>query len=143
MPDSRLPKNPPLRLTDLRRRVLEIVQNAGHPVTAYEILDLLRPQDASATPAGVYRSLEFLTRHGLAHRLETTKAFVACAMPGHTHDHEVLASQFLVCRNCGMAIEAEDSALAEAVARLALDKGFDISRGAVEISGLCRICTIK
>jgi hypothetical protein len=56
------------RLTRLRRNVLMLVVSAEHPLTAYEILDLLRPKDPSATPAGVYRSLDFLTELGLVHR---------------------------------------------------------------------------
>ena len=130
----------PPRLTPLRRRVLDIVSTAKHPVSAYEILDRLRPNDASATAAGVYRSLEFLTRNGLAHRLETTKAFVACAMPHHAHDNPCLASQFLVCRTCGLAIEAQDSGLIAAVTALAKTHGFDVSHGTVEMSGLCSSC---
>ena len=127
-----------LRLTHLRRAVLDIVRSSGHPVTAYEILDLLRPLEPSATAAGIYRSLDFLTRNGLAHRLETTKAFVACSMPNHSH-----VSQFLVCRSCGLAIEAEDPALVAAVKALAEAKGFDVATGTIEISGLCRACAIK
>lgn len=84
------------RLTPLRRHVLELVLASPRPPTAYEILDRLRPIDASATATGVYRSLEFLAAHGLVHRLESTKAFVACAMPEHAHP-----SQMLICRRCG------------------------------------------
>jgi len=129
-----------LRLTPLRRRILDIVGTAHHPVTAYEILDLLRPQANSATPAGVYRSLDFLTRNGLVHRLETTKAFVACVLPHHGHETQCMGSQFLVCRNCGVAIEAQDSGLAAAVMALAQCHGFDVAHGTVEISGLCTRC---
>jgi len=131
------------RLTPLRQRVLDIVRRAAHPVTAYEILDLLRPHDASATPAGVYRSLDFLTHNGLAHRLETTKAFVACAMPHHAHENHFMGSQFLVCRACGLAIEAQDSGLAAAVAALAHSHGFHVGQGTVEMSGLCPACHKK
>jgi Fe2+ or Zn2+ uptake regulation protein len=39
-------------LTRLRRTVLMVVVAAQRPLTAYEILNLLRPGDPSATPAG-------------------------------------------------------------------------------------------
>jgi Fe2+ or Zn2+ uptake regulation protein len=35
------------------------VLSTERPVTAYEILDLLRPKDPSATPAGIYRQSRF------------------------------------------------------------------------------------
>jgi hypothetical protein len=78
------------------------VLSAERPLTAYEILDLLRPKDPSATPAGVYRSLDFLTELGLVHRIKSAKSFIACAMPDHAHP-----SQMLVCRRCGTVVETE------------------------------------
>jgi Fur family transcriptional regulator, zinc uptake regulator len=123
------------RLTLLRRRVLELVLTSSRPPSAYEILDRLRPLDASATPAGVYRSLEFLADHGLVHRLESTKTFVACAMPDHAHP-----SQMLICRRCGTAVEAEDPRVASAAEKLGRRLGFALDRRTVELTGLCAIC---
>jgi Fur family transcriptional regulator, zinc uptake regulator len=123
------------RLTRLRRSVLALVLAADHPLTAYEILDLLSATDRSATPAGVYRSLEFLTRLGLVHRIESAKSFIACAMPDHTHP-----SQMLVCRRCGTAVETEDSRVAKATENLGRRLGFALDRSTMELIGLCSSC---
>ena len=123
------------RLTPLRRRVLELVLASSRPPTAYEILDHLRPSDSSATPAGVYRSLEFLADRGLVHRLESTKAFVACTMPDHQHP-----SQMLICRRCGTAVEAEDPRVASAAVNLSRRLGFALDRRTVELTGVCATC---
>jgi len=123
------------RLTRLRRNVLAILLAAERPLTAYEILDLLRPADRAATPAGVYRSLDFLTAHRLAHRIESSKAFVACVFPEHAHP-----SQMLVCRRCGTAVETEDSRVVEAAETLGRRLGFALDRGALELTGLCPSC---
>jgi Fur family zinc uptake transcriptional regulator len=123
------------RLTRLRRGVLALVLAAQHPLTAYEILALLRPKDKSATPAGVYRSLDFLAAQGLVHRIESTKAFVACAMPDHMHP-----SQMLVCRRCGTAVEAEDTHVAKATEKLGRRLGFALDRNTMELIGLCSSC---
>jgi Fur family zinc uptake transcriptional regulator len=123
------------RLTRLRRSVFELVLSAERPLTAYEILDLLRPKDTSATPTGVYRSLDFLTELGLVHRIESAKSFVACAMPDHLHP-----SQMLVCRRCGTAIETEDSQLAKAAESLGRRLGFALDRRTMELTGLCSSC---
>jgi Fur family transcriptional regulator, zinc uptake regulator len=123
------------RLTRLRRNVLAILLAAERPLTAYEILDLLRPADRAATPAGVYRSLDFLTVHRLAHRIESSKAFVACVFPEHAHP-----SQMLVCRRCGTAVETEDSRVVEAAENLGRRLGFALDRGALELTGLCPSC---
>ena len=123
------------RLTRLRRSVLALLLAAERPLTAYEILDRLRPADRAATPAGVYRSLDFLTGHGLVHRIESSKAFIACAMPDRAHP-----SQMLVCRRCGTAIETEDTGLAEAAENLGRRLGFALDRNAMELTGLCPSC---
>jgi len=123
------------RLTRLRCHALGLLLAAERPLTAYEILDLLRPTERAATPAGVYRSLDFLTGKHLAHRIESSKAFVACLFPEHAHP-----SQMLVCRRCGTAVETEDSGVAEAAENLGRRLGFALDRGALELTGLCASC---
>jgi Fur family zinc uptake transcriptional regulator len=123
------------RLTRLRRSVLALVLFAERPLTAYEILDLLRPTDGSVTPAGVYRSLDFLSELGLVHRIESAKSFIACAMPDHAHP-----SQMLVCRRCGTAVETEDSRVAKATEDLGRRLGFALDRRTMELTGLCSSC---
>ena len=123
------------RLTRSRRDVLALLLAAERPLTAYEILERLRPKDRAATAAGVYRSLEFLTAHRLAHRIESSKAFVACVFPEHAHP-----SQMLVCRRCGTAVETEDSRVVEAAENLGRRLGFALDRGALELTGLCPSC---
>jgi Fur family transcriptional regulator, zinc uptake regulator len=123
------------RLTRLRRNVLMLVLSGERPLTAYEILDLLRPKNPSATPAGVYRSLDFLTEVGLVHRIESAKSFIACAMPDHAHP-----SQMLVCRRCGTVVETEDSRVAKATESLGRRLGFALDGTTMEFVGLCSSC---
>jgi Fur family zinc uptake transcriptional regulator len=123
------------RLTRQRRAVLAKLLDAKRPMTAYEILDVMRPEDASATPASVYRSLDFLLEHGVAHRLETTRSFVACEHPDHAH-----AVQFLICRQCGTVVETEDTRVESATASLGKRLGFALDQRTVELTGTCATC---
>src|SRR3546814_2832014 len=75
-----------LRLTPVRARVLGLVADAGQPIKAYDLLELIRAgNDAggegagAAAPPTVYRALDFL-RIGRAH---------VCTPVPHAH---------LVCR---------------------------------------------
>lgn len=86
-----------------RRMVLTKLLTANRPLTAYELLDLVRPEDAAITPASTYRSLDFLVEAGLVHRLDSVRSFVACDHPDHPH-----AGQLLIRRERGAAVEAED-----------------------------------
>ena len=61
-------------------QVYRVLRSAQGPMTAYEILDAVRPQGISAPPT-VYRALNRLMREGLAHRVESKNAYVACSDP--------------------------------------------------------------
>jgi Fur family zinc uptake transcriptional regulator len=123
------------RLTRQRRAILATLIAVKRPLTAYELLELLKPADPAATPASTYRSLEFLVGVGLAHRLETTRSFVACEHPEHLH-----AVQFLICRTCGTVVETEDKRLVRAADELGERHGFALDHRTVELTGVCGAC---
>ena len=123
------------RLTSQRRAVLAKLVAADRPLTAYELVDLVRPEDAAITPASVYRSLDFLMDIGLVHRLDSRRSFVACDHPDHPH-----SGQFLICRECGTVVEAEDNRINRAAEDLGERHGFTVEHRSVEITGICAPC---
>ena len=125
------------RLTEIRRQVLGLVLRSGEPIGAYALLDRLKAEKANATPATIYRALDFLQAHGLIHKVERLNAFVGCADAGEHHHHAV---QFLICQTCGSATEMEDSGIAEAVERAAARTRFRPARATVEVEGTCAAC---
>ncbi|MFQ6016740.1 MAG: transcriptional repressor [Kiloniellaceae bacterium] len=124
-----------VRLTDLRRRVLELVWDSHAPVGAYDILGRLATEQGRAAPPTVYRALEFLLDHGLIHRIESLNAYVGCVHPDGAH-----GGQFLICGGCGAAAEVHDPQVEAAIARRAADLGFAVRRKTVEVEGLCPPC---
>lgn len=124
-----------LRLTGIRRRVLELVWTSHRPVGAYEILDRLNRQGKKTAPPTVYRALEFLIEADLVHRLDSLNAFIGCRDPGSSH-----VGQFLICRSCRSVAEIDDAEITRLVGRKAASQGFTAVRQMVEIEGLCRHC---
>ena len=59
-----------VRLTAIRKRVLELVWASHQPLGAYAILDKLTAEGHKPAPPTVYRALEFLLEQGLIHMLE-------------------------------------------------------------------------
>lgn len=51
-----------MRLTALRRRVLELVWQSHKPLGAYDILAVLSEQDGRRAAPTVYRALDFLRK---------------------------------------------------------------------------------
>ncbi len=124
-----------VRLTPLRRRVLELIWRRHEPVRAYDVLDRLRGERRGAAPPTVYRALDFLLGNGLVHRIESLNAYVGCIAPSGNH-----SGQFLICRDCGSVGELDDPAIARLVVRRAAAMGFEVERQTIEVSGLCPEC---
>ena len=125
-----------LRFTPLREKVLELIASASGPSKAYTLLEQLRTEHDSAAPPTVYRALEFLLEHGFVHKVESINAFVACPHPGGAH-----LAQFLVCDQCGTAIELEGEMLPKLLTELAVAQQFSAERLVVEVHGRCINCT--
>ena len=123
------------RLTEQRKRVLELVWSSHQPVGAYAILEQLRSEGFNGAPPTVYRALDFLLEHGLIHRLESLNAYAGCSHPGDKH-----SGQFLICERCRQVAEVHDPALSRAIQQSAAAHGFAAADPVVEIPGLCQQC---
>jgi Fur family zinc uptake transcriptional regulator len=129
-------RRPRQDLSGIRGKILELLVATGQPVSAYWLIEELRSQGTSVVPPTVYRALNFLRRSGLAHRIESLNAFVACAHPGHDHQE-----QFLICTECGFAEELSDTTITELLHAKAIEQNFRPEQQIVEITGVCRHCT--
>lgn len=123
------------RLTPIRRRVLELILTADHPIGAYTLLAALQSERGKIGPPTVYRALDFLLHHKLVHKIESVSAFVACDDVEHPHE-----SQFMICDDCGAAEEIQDEAIVRSLRRLGEDRGFAVGRQVIEARGLCPTC---
>jgi len=108
--------------------------SAGQPVKAYQLLSSFRQGDAPAKPPTVYRALDFLERQGLAHRIESLNAYIACRRGAQCHP-----ATFLICDCCGAT--AEMVVAAETMASLLEGAaGYALATLSIEAHGLCEAC---
>ena len=140
-----------LRFTKLRRMVLEQIAASHKAIGAYQILDNLQAEGLKIAPISVYRCLDFLQEAGLIHRLESTNAYFACQ---RTFDDQYdtgiaeIASKcsnvdplvFLICEDCGIIGEVEESSLINLINSVAGANEFDVERSQLEIKGICKSC---
>ena len=122
------------RMTAARTRVLELLMTSGEPVKAYDLIARFGEDGQPAKPPTVYRALEFLERKGLAHRIASISAYVACASGDQDH-----TAAFLICDCCG-ATEEVSAPVAEGLDRAARAAGYVIERTTVEAHGRCPAC---
>lgn len=124
-----------LRLTPVRRQVLEILLEGHRALGAYDVLRRLTDAGATPQPPVAYRALDFLVANGFAHRIERLNAYVACTHPGAGH-----AAAFLICRQCGAVAELDAAGTAARLDDAASAAGFAMDSAVVEVEGLCPAC---
>lgn len=122
------------RMTKIRRKVLRLLLENPEPSKAYDLLANL-DGEGSAKPPTIYRALDFLQDVGLAHKIESLNAYVACGHASHNH-----SAVFMICDQCGGAEELHALATTEALNTETDAAGFKVSRAVIEARGLCRAC---
>lgn len=122
------------KMTSARQRVLQLLLAAGEPVKAYDLIARFGEDGQPAKPPTVYRALEFLERKGLAHRIASISAYVACTSGGREH-----AAAFLICDCCGATREVS-SPVAGDLGKAADAAGYAIDRTTIEAHGRCPAC---
>ncbi len=124
------------QMTPLRQAVLRALWYAERPLGAYDLRDLVEKRvDRKVPAASIYRTLDFLCDHGVAARIESCNAYVACIHPDRDH-----ACFFLVCETCGDATEIENPKVEQLIGEDAKRLGFAVKRRVVEMSGVCGPC---
>ncbi|WP_397404703.1 Fur family transcriptional regulator [Phenylobacterium sp.] len=117
-----------LRWTAQRERALELLFNTGRPVKAYDPLGEFKVGAATAPPT-VYRALDALVELGIAHRISSINAYVACH--GENDGH---VASFLICGCCG-AVEEVSTPTEIVLASFASQSAFMSSVLTIEAHG--------
>ena len=124
-----------VRLTPIRRQVLELLLTYPNVVKAYEILDELKKQRKNAAPPTVYRALDFFVEIGVLHRAESLNGFVFCS-----HFDEAHTSVILNCTHCGKTEELAAQEPVDILLAFCRERGFEVQEGPLVLSGECRDC---
>lgn len=126
-----------LKLTPIRREVLEHLAASPAPIGAYDLIEKMhRASGRRPAPISVYRVLDFLLEAGLAHRIESRNAYVACA---HRHESADLVV-FMICDACGCVSEASGAPVQRDLEAIAKGAGFRPATQVVEMFGRCGHC---
>ena len=115
--------------------VLDALEQASAPLSAYDLLGVLRDQGIAAPPT-VYRALRRLTEEGRVHRIESLNAYVVCT---GKHDHHQSAG-FAICDSCGRVAEFPCDGIQAPVDAWAQETAFEITGITLELHGCCAAC---
>ena len=129
-------RKPPKRRTaaDQDKIIVEALRGVGRPVSAYELIEQVRAKGVSAPPT-VYRALQRLIGDGLAHRLESLNAFIAC-----NHPHHPGKAVFAICDACGTVQEFDSVSAIKTLQNWAKKNDFEVRSMTLELRGRCAAC---
>ena len=121
-----------------RRAVVEFLGRQDCCLSAQEIHDGVRSDGIRVGVASVYRALDGLDELGLVQRVDLgdgISRFERIDPRGDHHHH-------LVCGDCGKVEPFEDSALEQALERVAGGRGYEVAAHDVVLRGACGDCRI-
>lgn len=121
------------RLTIQRELVLAAVDTLGH-ATPDEVLAKVREQGTAVNISTVYRTLDLLESLGLvrhAHLSDRAPTYHSTVTPEHVH---------LVCRACGLVLDAGVEQMEPLERALEEHHGFSADLGHLTVFGLCAGC---
>ena len=121
---------------DQDKIIVEALRDVGRPVSAYELIEQVRGKGVTAPPT-VYRALQRLIEDGLAHRLESLNAFVAC-----NHPHHRGKAVFAICDACGTVQEFDSPGAIKNLLTWANKSDFAVRSMTLELRGVCASCDV-
>lgn len=119
-----------VRSTKARLSVFTVLQAANVPLSLLAIT-----QESKADRASVYRTLELFERLRIVNViLVGWKKQFELAAPYKTHHHHIH------CQRCGTVISIKSPSLEKLIHSIAEQKGFQLERHTLELSGQCEAC---
>lgn len=129
------------RLTDKRKRILEILLLSKTPLSAYEVADTYNKSSENAMPAmSAYRMLDFLESEELVHKLSSTNKYVACSHIACDHAHQI--PQFLICGRCQSVKEIGIAKhIVQELDAVITNADYKLINPQLELQCLCKACS--
>jgi Fur family ferric uptake transcriptional regulator len=110
------------------------LRQEGH-ISADELVDLIRREDARISRATIYRTLQWMVEAGIARRVDFGEGRFrfehSYRHPRHFH---------LVCKSCNQSFEFLSSDIEALVEEVATARSFSPSQSVLQIYGICESC---
>jgi Fur family zinc uptake transcriptional regulator len=115
-------------------QILKVLRLLGGPASAYDIQAHLASTEYVAATT-IYRALDHLIAEGLAHKLESLNAYLAC-----THGHHRGSVVFAICEECGGVTEFCEPEVKQALDAWSAASQFEVNDMTLEMRGSCMAC---
>jgi Fur family zinc uptake transcriptional regulator len=130
--EKNLPKS--VRLTPLRKKVLDIISQSHKALKAYDILEILRKEGFNDKPPTIYRALDFLIENAAVYKLNIINSYCA------SFNKKDGIFCFLICEKCFEVEQYQNPNLNEEITKIIKNK--TIKNIALEITHICKNCNL-
>lgn len=125
------------RYTAARRAIVDILEDAGRPLTNLEILE----RGGDLAQSSVYRNLAVLERAGAVRRIVTSDEHARYELTEDLSEHH----HHLICASCGRVDDFVTNPRVERILDNAMDEvtgatGFSPTHHRLDLVGLCARC---
>ena len=125
------------RFTSNHRQVIDILADAGQPLTILQIL----PRTPDLPQSSVYRTLTVLEEAEAVSRLAVGSNHAHFELSEHLGRHH----HHLVCRSCGSVIDVDlgtdvEATIDDGLRQVARQHGFNVEDHRVDVIGYCADC---
>src|SRR5512143_2382493 len=121
------------RVTAQRMAVLHVLRHSHARLSPAQVYRIARQNLPRLTETTVYRTLDFLSRNGLAWPTHTESGHLAYELAGVRHHH-------LICRQCGAEMELQHALMKNVYAKLESASGYRLIDDHLTLYGLCPEC---
>lgn len=122
-----------LEATPARVKILAACLAARNPQSVADVAIIIGDDAHLAT---VYRTLELLVKATILTRIDFQEGKFRYEFV-HDHHHHI------VCDNCGRVSEVQDPAIESKLCKIKVENGWNITRHALELFGVCKECHKK
>ena len=120
------------------KHVKQGCRDTGKQFTAKRLL-ILRALAHADKAMSVYRVLDFLEQHHLAHKIKVSNKYILCDHILCEHEHVI--PQFLICSKCDKISEQTiNPSIIRDLKSQAKQQGFTVTSPQIEISCVCDEC---
>jgi Fur family transcriptional regulator, ferric uptake regulator len=126
-----------VRMTDQRRLLVGIIQDARRHLDAAALLEIARKQDPGIDRATVYRTIALLKDRGLIDELDLMH------IEGKKHYYEAKTNRdhsHMACFKCGAIVEYTSASFEKLKREMADQIEFQIRVVRLEVGGFCKRC---
>lgn len=123
-----------VKMTDQRKELLRILDEAHRPMTAEEIFLLMKETTPDICLATIYRNMDLLVSKEVVRQMQLSGKRREYELVGEAHHH------YLICLGCNKAIKLEDCPLHHYEEKVVANTDFTITEHRLSMYGYCPQC---